>query len=112
MVKEINLEYFSASLILFIFSLSIILNFPFCYKNQKTFGSFLNSKKKLKSKVKYPVMVPAIRVLCDILFLLVSSTLCFAFYMMKEQLNEDIIDLDDFNQIFENFCNFFNIIIF
>ena len=33
------------SLILFIFSLSIILNFPFCYKNQKTFGSFLNSKK-------------------------------------------------------------------
>jgi len=90
------------SLILFIFSLSIILNFPFCYKNQKTFGSFLNSKKKLKSKVKYPVMVPAIRVLCDILFLLVSSTLCFAFYMMKEQLNEDIIDLDDFNQIFEN----------
>ena len=94
------IEHFS--LILFIFSLSIILNFPFCYKNQITFGSFLNSKKKLKSKVKYPVMVPAIRVLCDILFLLVSSALCLAFYMMKEQLNEDIIDFDDFNQIFEN----------
>lgn len=46
--KEENrfLQYFKYFLlILLIFSLSIILNFPFCYKNHKTVGSFLNSKK-------------------------------------------------------------------
>ena len=57
---------------------------------------------KDEAKPKNPIMLPAIKFFCDILFLLVSLILCIAFFGMKEKPNEDIIDLNNFSHIFEN----------
>ena len=87
-----------------IFSLSITLNFPFCYKNNKVFDSFFNSKIELKeeAKPKHPYMLSAIRFIVDALFLLIASILCLSFFFIHEELNEDIVDFNNFSQIFEN----------
>ena len=87
-----------------VFALSIVLNFPFCYKNNKTFGNFFNSKIILKkeAKPKHPKLLSAIRFFCSLLCILISSILCLAFFLMKEEQNEDLVDFNNFVQIFEN----------
>ena len=95
-----------------IFSLSIVLNFPFCFKNQ------IDSKLSLKkeAKPKHPFMLPIIRIICFILSTFISSILVIAFFLMEEQ-NGDYIDLDVFsnipkkkmksNSLLPNICNSF-----
>ena len=81
--------------------LSIALNFPYCFKNNKTFDNFFQSKITLKdqAKSKHPFMFPAIRIICNILFILISSVLCLAHFFMREQKNIDF--KNKFRQIFE-----------
>ena len=102
--RSLGFSLFHILFICSIFILSIVLNFPFCYKNSKGYGGFFNSKITLKknAKSKKPIMVSAIRFISDILFILISSILFLSFFFMKENLNEDFIDFDNFAQIFEN----------
>ena len=95
-----------------IFSLSIALNFPFCFKNQ--IYSKLSLKKGVKPK--HPIILPTIRIICFILSTFISCILVIAFFLMEEQ-NGDYIDLGDFSDIskkkvesnilLSNICNSF-----
>jgi len=88
----------------FVFVLSITLNFPFCYKNNKTFGKFFSSEIRLKKEAmpKHPVMLSVIRFLSSLICISISSILCLSFFLMKEEQNEDLIDFNNLINIFEN----------
>ena len=47
-------------------------------------------------------MLSAIRFIVDTLFLLIASILCLSFFFIHEELNEDIVDFNNFSQIFAN----------
>ena len=104
--KNIKLGYFFVQIFLItsIISISIVLNFPICYKNIRTVGNIFNTKIELKDEYKpdHPLMLSVIRFVCDIFFILISLTLCLSFFLMKEEFNEDLLDLDNFVEIFKN----------
>ena len=92
-------------LIIFVFSISIALNFPFCYKNTRNldgFRWFFNSKIELIKEPKNPILLSAVRFVCNLLFFLISSVLCLAFFIMKDKLNEDLMELENFTEISKN----------
>ena len=81
---------------LFIFAISIVLNFSFCCKNNKT----LILKKD--EKPNHPIILSAIRFIIEIVFFLISLILGLSFLFMKDQQIEDLIDFDNFSNIIEN----------
>ena len=81
--------------------LSITLNFPFFFKNNKTFDNFFQSKIILNknAKSRHPFMFPAIRIICNLIFISISGILCLGFYFMEEPKKVNF--KDKFSQIFE-----------
>ena len=90
--------------------LSLGLNFPFCYKNRKNFGTFgccckfLCFKKgnnffstdiQYKSKLLHPIIISFTRFICDSIIILVSIALLYIQF-----LNDDNNDIN--NDIFAN----------
>jgi len=90
---------------------SLAFNFPFCYRNRKTFGADLcnpkyrlyaeekrndrtNKKRKLKYKPRNPNLLAISRFICDLLMLIVSFALVLIFYNMKDDDNKE-----DFNDV-------------
>ena len=70
--KNIKIEIiFLIILLLVLFPISSVLNFPFCYRNEKiiNFKHFFISNNKLKEeeKLKHPVIISTIRLLSDII---------------------------------------------
>jgi len=94
--------------ILFLYSLiflsiSITLDFPFCYRNMKTDNGFFISSLELldndKSKHHHPFLVSALRFLCDLIFFLVSTILVISLFFAEEKSEEDYADYKKFSQI-------------
>lgn len=81
-----------SSIICFIFlfiilsTLSIGINFPVCFRNKKTFGSFFASTHyRYKIKVRHPLMISLIRFVCNSLTVLICFGLCFIFFFTSNQ---------------------------
>ena len=68
--------------------LSMVLNFPICCRNKKTFGlGFCKGKVKLKPeyKMRYPNMVSFVRLTANIIITLSALILFGSFYAFKEE---------------------------
>jgi len=103
--KNIKIEIiFLIILFLVLFPISSVLNFPFCYRNEKiiNFKHFFISNNKLKeeAKLKHPVIISTIRLLSDIIFGFISFILCIALFI-KNQNNDDFTDFENLS-IFAN----------
>ena len=44
-------------------------------------------------------MISAIRIICNLIFVLISIMLCLSFFLVTEQNRDDFTDFDDFEQI-------------
>ena len=99
--RDISLTIMDLIFNISLLTLSIVLNFPFCFKNNKTFDSFFQSKIILKkeAKPKHPYILPVIRIICNIIFISIWLILSAAFFFFEEQKNENF--KDKFEQIFE-----------
>ena len=99
--RDIGLTIMNLIFNISLLTLSIVLNFPFCFKNNKTFDSFFQSKIILKkeAKPKHPYILPVIRIICNIIFISIWLILSAAFFFFEEQKNENF--KDKFEQIFE-----------
>ena len=88
-----------------LFPISSVLNFPFCYRNEKiiNFKHFFISNNKLKeeAKLKHPKVISTIRLLSDIIFGSISFILCIALFI-KNQNNDDFTDFENLSIIFAN----------
>ena len=73
-----------------ILCVSTILNFPVCFRNQRTFGHFLSGKIKYKEeyKMRYPTMVAFVRLICNVIITLTALLLFFSFFYIKDMANE------------------------
>ena len=105
----INLESFFYLVLLSFCMLvvSLAFNFPFCYRNRKTFGADIcnpkyrlyteekkifdrtDKKRKLKYKPRNPNLLAISRFICDSLMIIVSIALVGIFYMMKDDDNKE-----------------------
>jgi hypothetical protein len=94
--------------------ISLAFNFPFCYRNRKTFGAYIwnpkyklyaekkrfdrtDKKRKLKYRPRNPNLLAISRFICDSLMLLVSIALVGIFYKLKDDDNKE-----DFNDVNPN----------
>ena len=118
--KNIKIEIiFLIILLLVLFPISSVLNFPFCYRNEKiiNFKHFFISNNKLKeeAKLKHPVIISTIRLLSDIIFGSISFILCIALFI-NNQNNDDFTDFENLsifankttknnNNLLPNICN-------
>ena len=77
-------------------TLSIGLNFPFCFRNKKTFGNFFASTHyRYKIKMRHPLMISLIRFICNSLSVLICFGLCFIFFFTSNQeSSKDFQNLD------------------
>ena len=67
-------------------TLSIGINFPFCFRNKKTFGSFFASTNyKYTLKVRHPIMIPLIRFICNALVILICVALVGIFFFLEDK---------------------------
>jgi hypothetical protein len=108
-------------------SVSIIITFPFCFRNKKTYGTFWScfsndkdiedtgtfwhSKVEYKSKMLHPNMISIIRFVCNIICILAASLLFFSFYFITD--NDNVNEFPDFepknikissNMLLPNIC--------
>lgn len=93
---------------LLMLSVTNIMNFPFCFRNKKTYGTFWtcnpNDKEKYgtfwspkityKVKMRHPNMISIIRFVCNVISLLASILLFFSFYFIEE--NDNVNDFPEF----------------
>ena len=78
-------------------TLSIGINFPFCFRNKRTFGSFFASTDyKYIVKVRHPIMVPLIRFIFNALIVLVCFGLLFIFFFTSDK-ESTATDLQELN---------------
>ena len=67
-------------------TLSIGINFPFCFRNKKTAGDyFFDRKCKYKAKIRHPIMIPLIRFICNILIILICLALVAIFFFKNDE---------------------------
>jgi len=105
----INLESFFYLVLLSFCMLvvSLAFNFPFCYRNRKTFGADIcnpkyrlyteekkifartDKKRKLKYRPRNPNLLAISRFICDSLMIIVSIALVGIFYKMKDDDNKE-----------------------
>ena len=83
-------NFFAVISFIFLFlvmsTLSIGINFPFGFRNKKTFGSFFASTNyKYTLKVRHPIMIPLIRFICNLLVILVCGGLVGIFFFDKDK---------------------------
>ena len=83
-------NFFAVISFIFLFlvmsTLSIGINFPFGFRNKKTFGSFFASTNyKYTLKVRHPIMIPLIRFICNVLVILVCGGLVGIFFFDKDE---------------------------
>ena len=83
-------NFFAVISFIFLFlvmsTLSIGINFPFGFRNKKTFGSFFASTNyKYTFKVRHPIMIPFIRFICNLLVILVCGGLVGIFFFNKDK---------------------------
>ena len=66
-------------------TLSIGINFPFCFRNKKTFGNFFAATNyKYKVKMKHPIMLSLVRFICNLLVIIICIGLVFIFFFMTD----------------------------
>ena len=90
------------ALITFIFlfvvmsTLSIGINFPFCFRNKKTFGNFFAATNyKYIVKIRHPIMLSLVRFICNLLVLLICFGLVFILYFnQSDYTQENLEELD------------------
>jgi len=65
---------------------SSVLNFPVCFRNQKTFGYFFSGKIKYKPeyKMRHPRLVSFIRLVSNVIITMVALLLFFSFFFFKD----------------------------
>ena len=69
-------------------TLSIGINFPFCFRNKKTFGSyFAETNHVYKAKIRHPIMIPLIRFISNVLIILICFALVFIFFFIPNNEN-------------------------
>ena len=78
--------------------LSIVLNFPICCRNKKTFGigGFFTGKVKMKAEYKmlHPNLISFIRLMCNVIITLSAIILFAVFYAFKDSNTlKDLYDL-------------------
>ena len=100
--------FFFIIFFLLMLSVTIIMNFPFCFRNKKTYGpfwtcfsneseiygTFWSSKITYKVKLRHPNMISIIRFVCNVICLLASALLFFSFYFIEE--NDNVNDFPEF----------------
>ena len=95
-IMDLDIIYFINFFIFFFLLLSVssVLNFPVCFRNQKTFGYFFSGKIKYKPeyKMRHPRMVSFVRLVCNVIITMVALLLFFSFFFFKESNDLDIID--------------------
>ena len=66
-------------------TLSIGINFPFCFRNKKTFGNFFAATNyKYKVKMKHPIMLSLVRFIRNLLVIIICIGLVFIFFFMTD----------------------------
>ena len=98
-LKEIlGFSVFILSFLLFFFIMTILsigLNFPFCYRNRKTFGTFSCENNFFFTRIEYiyrplhPHIISITRFICDFIILLVAVALLYIHFFHDD--NDDII---------------------
>lgn len=85
-ISIVKSDFISGVLFILLFiimiTLSLSLNFPICYRNRKTFGSFFAPKYFLQ--VKHPVIVSISRLFFDAIIILVSVLLLILYYNVSD----------------------------
>jgi lipase ATG15 len=87
---------FFSFLILFVVmsTLSIGINFPIGFRNVKSFGRyFASTDYRYKLKIRHPIMIPLIRIICNSLSILICFGLCVIFFF-KEDDESTVTDLN------------------
>ena len=85
--EDLNFWTLVAFLFLFVVmsTLSIGINFPFCFRNKKTFGNFFAATNyKYKVKMRHPIMLSLVRFVCNLLVLIICLGLVFIFFFMTD----------------------------
>ena len=83
--------------------LSIGINFPFCFRNKKTFGHFFASIKfRYKLKIRHPIMVPLIRFISNTIVILICFALVGIFFFKEDADYPIDINYLDFNETNED----------
>jgi len=106
-IKIFSDYFLSGIFFLFLFVimsiLSISLNFSFCYRNRKTFDSFLYPRIMFKKKLRYPIIVSVIRLISDLIIILISIVLLciFLFKEDSDDVNNDFNDINPSNKVID-----------
>jgi lipase ATG15 len=95
MMDKKGIIYFINFFIFFFLLLSVssVLNFPVCFRNQKTFGYFFSGKIKYKPeyKMRHPRMISFVRLVCNVIITMVALLLFFSFFFFKDSDDLPII---------------------
>ena len=117
--------FFFIVLFMIMSTLSIFLNFPFCYRNIKTHGlcerkkkwgfrcNYFNPKVKYKNKIRHPIIMSVTRFICDFIITVVAVALIAIYYLHQDNDNieenfQDITPTNEKdekeNKLFPNIC--------
>ena len=78
---------------IFMLILSLMINFPYVFRNKRTFGIFISPKNYYKKDYKMgnPIMVSFVRLICFVIILFVSAIIILSFIFFKEKNSLDKI---------------------